>query len=279
LFNVSSHREIRDKAPDNLDAYECVLLGYWFYQTFAAPELRKARKCLERAVVDEPGYSLAWSRLAFIYMESKKRSIDTPPDWARLASTAAENALSADRDNPDAYYALAILSRIQGEDLDVYRTFAKRAIDLNPNDSWILADLGIWLAYAGEFEEGKEWIVRARALNPRLHRGFDNAWHLHAFLQGDFEEARNIMLNMGPVRNFMGMATLTASYAMNGEQQEAEELLARIRKKFPDDLNDPRGQFKARGMPKELIEGLMDGLREAGLDVPEEGAETGTSPD
>ncbi|MGI9391857.1 MAG: hypothetical protein ACR2O1_17520, partial [Boseongicola sp.] len=69
---------------------------------------------------------------------------------------------------------------------------------------------------------------------------------------------------------YMGMATLTASYAMNGEQQEAEELLARIRDEFPNDLNDPRSPFLARGMPKELIDGLMEGLRRAGLDVPPE---------
>ena len=97
--------------------------------------------------------------------------------------------------------------------------------------------------------------------------------HLHAFLQGDFEEARNVRLNMGPVRNFMGMATLTASYAMNGEQQKAEQLLARIRDEFPNDLHKPRAQFQARGMPKELIEGLMEGLRRAGLNVPEEAPE------
>jgi tetratricopeptide (TPR) repeat protein len=222
--------------------------------------------CLERAVKDEPECSLGWSRLAFIYIESKKRSIDTPPDWARLARDAANNALNADRDNPDAYYALAILSRMLGEDLTVYQNLAQRAIDLNPNDAWILADLGTFMAYAGEWEKGKEWVTRARALNPRLHRGFDNVWHLHAFAKGDYEEARNIRLNIG-ARTYMSMASLTASYAMNGEQQKAEEMLARIREQFPDSLKDPRAPFRARGMPKDLIEGLMSGLRKAGLDV------------
>ncbi len=187
-----------------------------------------------------------------------------------MARDAANNALIADRDNPDAYYALAILSRMLEEDLAVYEKLAKRAIDLNPNDAWILADLGTFLAYAGEWEKGKEWVTRARALNPRLHRGYDNVWHLHAFARGDYEEARNIMLNMGPVRGYMGMASLTASYAMNGERQKAEAMLARIREELPDSLKDPRAPFRARGMPTELIEGLMEGLRRAGLDVPPE---------
>lgn len=271
LFNTSVQQAIRDKSPESLESYECYLVAHWFYQSFSLEAHRNARDCLLRTVAKDPGYSLGWSRLAFNHLEAKKRSYDTAPDWAQQAREAANKALSVDRDNPDAYYALAILSRMLGEDLDVYRAFARRAIELNPNDSWILADLGIFLAYGGEFEEGKKWISQAKELNPRLHRGYDNAWHLHAFLQGDYEEARNVRLNMGPVTSFMGMATLTASYAMNGEQQKAEELLARIREEFPEDLKTPRAQFQARGMPRELIEGLMEGLRKAGLEVPDEG--------
>ena len=273
LFNSEIQQAIQDKAPGTLEAYECYLVAHWYYQDFSLESHRRARECLLRTVETDPDYSLGWSRLAFNYLESKKRSYETVPDWDQRAKEAAEMALNTDRDNPDAYYALAILSRMLGEDMEVYREFARRAINLNPNDSWILADLGIWLAYSGEFEEGKKWIMQAKALNPMLHRGYDNAWHLHAYLQGDYEEARNVRLNMGPVRNFMGMATLTASYAMNGEQQKAEELLARIRQEFPDDLLKPRAQFQARGMPDELIEGLMEGLRKAGADVPEKGQE------
>ncbi|MCP5075783.1 MAG: hypothetical protein GY947_21145 [Rhodobacteraceae bacterium] len=269
LFNAALQKAIRDKAPENLEAYECYLLGFWFYQSFSLEAHRKARDCLLRTVEAEPGYSLGWSRLAFNYLEAKKRSYDTPADWEQLARAAAAKALDADRDNADAHYALAILSRMVGEDMDVYRALAQRAIDLNPNDSWILADLGTWLAYSGEWEKGEEWISRARELNPKLHPGYNNPFHLHAFVRGDYEEARNIRLNMGPVRNYMGMASLTASYAMNGEQQKAEELLARIREETPDSLKDPRAPFRARGMPTELIEGLMEGLRKAGLDVPE----------
>ena len=68
----------------------------------------------------------------------------------------------------------------------------------------------------------------------------------------------------------MTFASLIASYAMNGEQQKAEEMAAALRQLFPEYLNDPRAPYRARGMPIELIEGLMEGLRRAGLDVPPE---------
>jgi len=266
LFKAAIQQTIRNKAPDSLDSYECVLLSYWFYQSFGLEAHRKARDCLIRAVEVEPGYSLGWSRLAFTYLESKKRSHDTPPNWAQLAREATNRALDVDPDNPDAYYALAILSRMVGDDNTVFWNYAKKAIDLNPNDSWILADLGIFLAYSGEWEKGKEWISRARALNPKLHPGFGYAWHLHAFVQGDYEEARNVIL--GRRMNAMSLTSLTATYALNGEQQKAKETLADLRKRYPDHLKDPLAPFRARRMPRDLIEGVMDGLRKAGLDVP-----------
>lgn len=269
LFNVAVQREIRDRAPETLSAYECVLQGYWFYQTFAPPAHRRARACLERTVSEEPGYSLAWSRLAFTYMEAKKFVIDPPPDWAERAGEAAKNALATDRGNPDGYYAEAALSRMNGEDIAVFLDFANKAIQLNPNDSWILADLGTWLAYSGRWEEGEAWITRARALNPNLHSGFNNVWHLHAFMRGDYPEAINIMLTMGTLVH-MNMASLAASYALKGDQAKAEEWVARLREKYPDFEKEPRAPFRARGMPPELIDKLMEGLAVAGYDVPAE---------
>ena len=61
-------------------------------------------------------------------------------------------------------------------------------MDLNPNDPEILADVGHFLAFMGEFDRGTELSRRAQALNP-LHRGwynFANArFHYH---EGVYEE-------------------------------------------------------------------------------------------
>ena len=72
---------------------ECVLLSYWFYETFAPDRQRQAPARLERAVKADPGYSLGWSRLAFSYIETKKYAIDTPEDWAGLSREAANRAI------------------------------------------------------------------------------------------------------------------------------------------------------------------------------------------
>lgn len=267
LFNASVQSAIRHKAPSSLQAYDCVLLSYWFYENFDSERLRRARACLENAVKLDPDYSLGWSRLAFSYLESKKYSIDTPPNWAELSSAAAERAIALDPDNPDAYYALAVLTQMSSKDLTKFRYFSEKAMDLNPNDAFVLADLGTWMGYAGQWETAKDWVSRSMLLNPKHQSWLYQTWHLDYFRKGEYAKSRDMALKMNLPDNYMVQASLTAAYAMNGEQENAERALKHLLALRPDFPDDPRAPFRARGLPIDLIEGLMQGLRKAGLDV------------
>ncbi|MEQ8354101.1 MAG: adenylate/guanylate cyclase domain-containing protein [Kiloniellaceae bacterium] len=272
LFNAEVQRQIRRDAPDNLQAYECVLLSYWFYETFAPERHRRARACLERALKTDSDYSLGWSRLAFSYIESKKYAIDTPPNWPELSRAAANRATDLDPDNPDGYYALAILSQMVGEDSVVFRNFAERAIELNPNDAFVLADLGTWIAYTGAWDRGKELVSRAKALNPNHQSWWDWIWLLHHYLNGEYREARDVALKINLPNNYIIQAALTATYGKMGESAKAAAALSHLLAIRPDFLENPREPYRVRGMQPELIEGLMEGLRLAGLEVPPENA-------
>ncbi len=267
LLDARVRNEFLSKAPDSLEAYECVLLLTWFYETFESDRLRKARACLERAVEIDPDYSLAWARLAFSYLESKKYAVDTPSDWEELARNAANQALALDPDNPDAYYALAILVQMTSQDLTEFKNLSEQTIGLNPNDAGTLADLGTWMGYAGQWELAKEWVSRSMQLNPKHQSWMWQTWHLEYFLKGEYKKSRDYALKMNLPNNYMVQASLTAAYAMNGEQKKAEQTLARVLELRPNYPKDPRLPFRTRGMPKELIEGLMAGLRKAGLEV------------
>jgi adenylate cyclase len=267
LLDPGVRNEILSKAPQNLESYECVLLLIWFYETFESDRLRKARACLERAVEIDTDYSLAWSRLAFSYIESKKYAVDTPANWEELARNSANQALALDPDNPYAYYALAILTQLTTQNLAEFRNFAERAIKLNPNDAFILADLGTWMGYSGQWDLGKEWVSRSMRLNPKHQTWLWSIWHLNYFLEGDYRKSRDYALKMNLPNNYMVQAGLSAAYAMNGEQEKAEQTLAQVLKMRPDFPQDPRLPFRTRGMPVELIEGIMAGLRKAGLEV------------
>ena len=267
LFNAAVQSAIRSKAPDSLAAYECVLLTYWFYENFAPERLSDARSCLESTVDADPGYSLGWSRLAFVYLDSRKYAIDTPTDWAALSRSAANRALALDPDNSNAYYALAILTQMTTQDPAEFKHFAELAISLNPNDAFVLADLGTWMGYAGQWERGKEWVARSMLLNPRHQSWLYQIWHLDYYRQAAYAESRDAALKMNLPGNHMVQASLSAAYAMNGELEKSRQTLARVLELRPDFEEDPRAPFRARGLSPQLIEHLMQGLKLAGLSI------------
>lgn len=267
LFNASVQSAIRHKAPSSLQAYDCVLLSYWFYENFDSDRHRRARTCLENAVKLDADYSLGWSRLAFSYIESKKYAIDTPPNWAELSRAAADRAIALDPDNPDANYALAILTQMTTQNFNEFRNYSERSIELNPNDAFVLADLGTWMGYAGQWDTAKDWVSRSMQLNPKHQSWLYQTWHLDHFRKGEYAKSRDLALKMNLPGNYMVQASLTAAYAMNGEQENAEKTLKHLLELRPDYPEDPRAPFRARGMPTNLIEDLMQGLRKAGLDV------------
>jgi len=266
IFDAALARALDSKAPENLTAYECVLLSYWFYENFAPDRHRRARDCLQFAVKTDPTCSLAWSRLAFSHIESKKYAIDTKDSWAADALRAAQRAIDLDPSNPDAYYALAIRSQIVGEDRATFANYARKAIDLNPNDSFVLADLGTWMAYAGQWETGKDWVTRAKQLNPKHQSWWDFIWQLHAFLQGDYVASIGYAKTVNLPGNYMVQALLAATYAFNEQPELARQTLDHVLELKPDYASDPQQPFRARGMQPELIEKIMTGLRRAGLD-------------
>lgn len=130
-----------------------------------------------------------------------------------------------------------------------------------------LADLGVWMGYAGQWELGKEWVAKSMLLNPKHQGWVYQVWHLDHYRKGEYKESRDTALKMNIPDNYMVQASLAAAYAMNGEQKNAEKTLAHVFELRPDYADDPRAPFRARGMPVALIEKLMEGLRIAGLDI------------
>ncbi|MGI9422516.1 MAG: hypothetical protein ACR2PA_04935, partial [Hyphomicrobiaceae bacterium] len=119
-----------------------------------------------------------------------------------------------------------------------------------------------------EWERGKEWVTRAKHLNPNHQSWWDWVWLLDHYLNGEYEEARDVALKINLPNNYIIHAALTATYGMLDEQKKAEQALAHLLEIRPNYPKDPRAPFRIRAMEPALVEGLMEGLRKAGLKVP-----------
>ena len=271
LWRSRRQDELREKRPDSLEAYECVLLTYVFYDTFAAKEHARARDCLERAVVLAPDYATAWARLGFMYIEEYKYGYNARPQPLERALPPAQKAIELDPKNQDGYYALAIIRYMREKDFDAFHVTAEQALALNPNNAWVVSDLGTWTFYSGDWERGKALVRKAMALNPLHQRWLHFPFFLDHYRKGEYRDARAVALKINLPDNHMVQAGLAAAYGQLGETEKAKATIDHILTYHPRFADDPRAAFVRRRMPRDLVESLMDGLRKAGMQVPPAG--------
>jgi tetratricopeptide (TPR) repeat protein len=268
LLKSKIQEELRAKRPENLEAYECVLLSIWVYDNFLPEVHAQARDCLERAVKLDPDYALAWAHLGQMYFEEYKYGYNRRPEPVERALAATQKALELDQQEQWAHYVLALIGYLREQSFDPFYSAAERSIALNPNNSFVLADLGTWTAYSGEWERGKALVSKAMKLNPFHQRWLHIAFFLDHYRKGEYREALAVALKMNLPQNEGVQASLAAVYGQLGETEKARDTVDHIIATQPGFAADPRRWFTRRRMPDEPVESLMDGLRKAGLDVP-----------
>ena len=261
-------RQLREEPSDALVAYDCVLLSYAIYDSFTKEAHKQARDCLEHAVQLVPTYAIAWARLGGMYFEEYKYKWNLLPDPLGRARAAAQKSIELDQHIPEGYYVLALVHNASESDFGAFHETAEKAIAINPNNAFNIADLGIWTFYSGAWERGTALIERAKKLNPDYPRWLDFAFVLDHYRKHEYLEAKAVALKIDLPTNHMVQAALAAAYGELGELDKARSVIAQIRAIKPAFVDNPRAEFKARKMPDELVESLMDGLRKAGLDVP-----------
>jgi tetratricopeptide (TPR) repeat protein len=198
--------------------------------------------------------------LANVYLAEYRFDANPRPDPVNRALTMALTATRLDPENAYAHCWLAIVHFFQ-KDNAKFEAEAKRALDLNPNDPEILADIGHFLAYMGEFDRGTELSRRAQALNP-LHPGwyhFASArYHYH---EGAYEE---MLVDIARISmpDFYWTHLLNAAALGQLGREEAARSLEQMNKLKPD-ISVAAEMHKWNLAPDDF-DHIMEGLRKAG---------------
>ncbi len=250
----SEKEELARKPTNNPDAYDAYLRGLAFEgriddvmgSTFHAVEAFSA------AVKSDPNFALAWAHLAreqsFFFMGA-----DQSPARKELARKALETAMKlqpnlaevqlsdgfyhywVERDyakakerfeavgrqypnNPSPPYALAAVARREARWQDS-RTLFEKAIDLNPQDSFLLGDASLGLISMRQPEAARNLLSRALTLSP----GNVGLLALEAqtyLLEGNLSEAQKALDQAQPGPGDLGYAGTFASWAILSHNYE-----------------------------------------------------------
>jgi tetratricopeptide (TPR) repeat protein len=154
------------------------------------------------------------------------------------------------------------------KDYLAFRPAAERALSLNRMDSSTAAILGNMIAYAGDWEYGLGIVERAMQLNPHHAGWYHYVAFCDAYRKHDYRGALASALKVNMPAYHWPHVYLAAVYGQLGEQQRATAAVRELHALVPNFGAIARAEF-GKWLDPELTEHLLDGLRKAGLKIPE----------
>jgi len=147
-FSAADQQKLTKGSTDNPEAYQFFLKGKYYTNEFTKDGFREGLDYFNQAIALDPNYGLAYSGLAYNYMNQDDWYM-APSEAGPKAKDAAQRALAIDDSDASAHLSLALETQWYAWDWASAEREFKRAIELNPNDpeahtyySWFLAPMG-----------------------------------------------------------------------------------------------------------------------------------------
>ena len=258
----------RVKAPGSLDAYDCVMQAIYYIRQILPNLHRSARDCLEIAMEKEPDYAEGWAWLAELYLDEYAFGFNPRPDPLKRGLEAAQRAVRLDPSSQVAQEMLAYAYYFMKK--DSFFAKADQAIAINPNNPDALGNIGINLAWAGQWERGIALCHKAIALNPNFPGWIYLPLSYYAYKQQDYAAAMKWAEKVELPGFFWNYYALAISYGQLGMQDEAKQAVAQLLEAYPGFDQVARRELHKFFWEDEVIEHQIEGLRKAGLEVPDE---------
>jgi TolB-like protein/Tfp pilus assembly protein PilF len=261
---------MRGKAPESLNAYECVLQVLDYYRHMTAGRVEEARRCLEQATESDPEYADAWALLGMSYLDQiRLRTVPRSHDKDLLdrALRAAKRGVELAPDGALAHRSLLLVHSFRGE-IEETLEAGERAVALSPNNAEVLAEFGMRLAPMGQWERGVSLIDEAIARNPAHPGWYHTVPALNFYRQGRYtealEEARQIDAP-GWVHNHTILAMI---YGQLGQEEQARAAARQLLQLDPGFEANAWYELRLRNFREEMVGHMVEGLRKAGLRIP-----------
>jgi len=165
-------RRAESKHPDSFDAWDCYQRGAALLFRFTKDGNEEARRMFAAAIDREPGYSKAFTGLAYSYHRDLFWNlVDDRATWIARFHDAARRAVDLDDRDSSAHQVLGYANLWKG-DYDLAIAEERRAVALHPGNAFAHESLGEVLDLSGRSEEAIPHSRLGCELNqqdPRVH--------------------------------------------------------------------------------------------------------------
>ncbi len=252
----------RRKPPTSLAAYEYVLKANALPWDDPDGEA-EATRLLETAIEIDPGYGFAHAVLASLRW-GKWHDDPRGSDVAlQDAYSLAKRAVELD-ENESTCFSILGQTCLLLRSFDQALQHLRRAIELNPSNPWNRADLGFLLIYVGQAEEALASFRHAREIDPY----FDQPWYWRSIGKAHmvlhrYKEALQMFYRV-PAQPYRTIALIAGCHARLGDIERAKASVAEclaLRPDFSIDHYMSKEPFKFAADAEHLAESLhMAGL-------------------
>ena len=260
----------RKKDDARLTPAEWQFAYFAFSEQFTPANHAALKSRLERVIREGDRQSDMWACLAQIYSDEYAFGFSKDATILDRALAAARRAVELDRSSQ---FALLTLARAHffRQDLAAFGPAAERAMALNPLNTATLGMLGLMIVHTGEFERGAAIVRRAMELNPN-HAGwmhFAPLWeHFH---KGEYEQALERANRVDVPGAFWPYLVMASACGHLGRRAEAESAVRDLLALDPEFAAHARSNVGVWHFASGLMDPILEGLRKAGLAVPEAG--------
>lgn len=259
---------LRSKSEEELTPHEAVLRAFSYFAHITPDGHAVVRNILERSVREAPDHADSWALLSMIYRGEYAQGFNARPNPLDRALAAARRAVDLAPTHALGHYALATVHFFRKEYVSL-RVEAEKALTLNPLDASARAYLGLLTANAGEWERGIQMVESAVQLNPNCPGYFYFADCWNAYLTGKYEKVLEHVARINMPNYFHVPAIRAAALGQLGRYEDARQAVQDLLALRPDFAEVARREY-AKWFDSAKIESMVDGLRKAGLNIPDE---------
>jgi adenylate cyclase len=260
---------VRSKAKptDSLAAYDLYLRALPHHYNETEESVKEALRLLRSAVQIDPQFGLAYAFSATCHAQRiYNNQTSDPAAEAEIGTRCARTALETSGNDPEVLWRCAhALAHFQAEAHECV-SLAERAVALNPNSAPALCQSAWAQIFIGNYRLAAERFERAIGLSPLdpSRFAFTGGLGMAYLMMEDYRRAVALgreTYSLNP--NYLsGLRMLASSLAQLGLQQEASEVVHRIRRLNPDVRIGNLTPAIVRS-PNSRV--YLEGLRKAGL--------------
>lgn len=267
LYDQEFARSVQ-RAPADIDAYDCVLRFYYYAQTLDRTVHRTTTECLRAALERDPDDALAWGALAILYrheyLYGYNPRLDAPPPLDR-ALEAARNSLDIDGTNPLGNFAMALVRQTRG-DIEGFARSVDRllAAGMPPTEQ---VQIGSLLIFSGDRARGRALLDAALEQTPRPPGWSYVAYVVYYLQNDDYAQALRWARRIDMPRWFGDPLLAAATAALAGEQPFAEREAKRLLALYPDFPRVGRVLLERWAFDANVNSLVVSGLERAGIEL------------